>query len=98
MIADRYNIAALNKGLTLKGITAEFVAAQDETVDDEIMLYVENHAEPVAGVQFCGRKFAANCWTSKEFDEMEHAPEERTLNAAIGHAVYLLRKYGWITE
>ncbi len=78
------------------GITAEFLRAEDEAVDDSILLYVEAHAESPADIQLAGREFAANCWTAPDMEEIEHGPLRRTLKEAVADAVALLRKYNWI--
>jgi hypothetical protein len=78
------------------GVTAAFVRAEDETVDDEILLYVEQHAQAVAGIQFFGGSYFANCWTDAAFEAVHHGDERRTITEAVADAVALLRKYNWI--
>jgi hypothetical protein len=89
------NLSRLNS-LLPQGVTAEFIRAEDESVDDEIMLYVDNHAESVGGIQLSSGRFCPNVWTSTAKDAMHFGRETKSISAATTEAVRLLRKYGWL--
>jgi hypothetical protein len=89
------NMGELNKALP-NGISAEFVGADDASVDDEILLYVDDHAEAVGGIQFTGRGYCANCWTSVARNEMHFGRDTTSLKVALQEAVRLLKRYRWI--
>lgn len=96
----RYDLAKINSMIAPLGLSAEFVPAEDESVDDEIAIYVDDReAEAVAGIQFneTRTRCMAHCWTDSRRRAMHFGTtEHRDVMVALGDAVNLMHQYGWI--
>jgi hypothetical protein len=90
-------VSNLNHLFATHGVTCEFVPADDESVDSEIMFYVDQRAEAVAGIQISGRHCCPNVWT-QTMDAIEFGKEYklREIDLVAGALANLMAKYGWI--
>jgi hypothetical protein len=84
----------MNALLNPLGIVAEFNAADDESVDDEVALYVDGHQ--AAGVQISDGTFTSYCLSKTKADTMTFGKERQRLSPAVADAYNLLKAEGWV--
>jgi hypothetical protein len=80
------------------GLTARWIDAEDESVDDEVDVRLPDSDEEVGGIQYCGEGvWMANAWTSSEHEAMAHGVPRTDPALAAADLVGLFRKYDRLT-
>ncbi len=79
------------------GLTARWIDAEDESVDDEVDVRLEGSDEELGGIQYCGEGvWMANAWTSAQREAMAHGLPRTDPAVAAADLVGLLERHNRI--